>query len=43
MISAALRIGFGTASVLAGGWALRALQGTPSALGASPVEIDGVV
>ncbi|MGZ8813885.1 MAG: MBL fold metallo-hydrolase [Mycobacterium sp.] len=42
MISAALRIGFGTASLLAGGWALRALQGTPSALGASPVEIDGV-
>jgi len=42
MTSAALRIGFGTASLLAGGWALRALQGTPSALGASPVEIDGV-
>ena len=42
MIGAALRIGFGTASLLAGGWALRALQGTPSALGASPVEIDGV-
>ncbi|WP_006241446.1 MBL fold metallo-hydrolase [Mycolicibacterium tusciae] len=42
MISAALRIGLGTASLVAGGWALRALQGTPSALGASPVEIDGV-
>ena len=42
MIGAALRIGFGTASLLAGGWALRALQGTPSALGASPVEIDGI-
>ena len=42
MIGAALRIGFGTASLLAGGWALRALQGTPSALGASPAEIDGV-
>lgn len=42
MIGAALRIGFGTASLLAGGWALRALQGAPSALGASPVEIDGI-
>jgi L-ascorbate metabolism protein UlaG (beta-lactamase superfamily) len=41
MIGSALRIGFGTASLLAGGWALRALQGAPSALGASPVEIDG--
>ena len=40
MIGAALRIGFGTASLLAGGWALRALQGAPAALGASPVEID---
>ena len=42
MISAALRIGFGTASLLAGGWALRALHGTPSALGAAPVDIDAV-
>ncbi|MBY0289114.1 MAG: MBL fold metallo-hydrolase [Mycobacteriaceae bacterium] len=42
MIGATLRIGFGTASLLAGGWALRALHGTPSALGASPGEIDGV-
>jgi L-ascorbate metabolism protein UlaG (beta-lactamase superfamily) len=42
MIGAALRIGFGTATLVAGGWALRALQGTPSALGASPVEIDGI-
>ncbi len=42
MLGAALRIGFGTASLLAGGWALRALQGTPSALGASPVDIDGI-
>jgi len=42
MLSAALRIGFGTATLVAGGWAVRALQGTPSALGASPVEIDGV-
>ena len=42
MVGAALRIGFGTASLLAGGWALRALQGTPSALGASPVEVDDI-
>ena len=41
MIGAALRLGFGTASLLAGGWVLRALQGTPAALGASPAEIDG--
>ena len=32
----------GTAAVVGGGWALRALQGTPAALGASPVEIDAV-
>jgi L-ascorbate metabolism protein UlaG (beta-lactamase superfamily) len=31
----------GTAAVVGGGWALRALQGAPEALGASPVEIDG--
>ncbi len=39
MLGAALRFGFGTASVLAGGWVLRALQGTPAALGATPAEI----
>src|SRR5882757_2079436 len=32
----------GTAAIAAGGWALRAVQGAPSALGASPVEIDAV-
>jgi L-ascorbate metabolism protein UlaG (beta-lactamase superfamily) len=39
---AALRLGFGTASVLAGGWVLRALQGTPASLGATPAEIAAV-
>ncbi|MCT7657530.1 MBL fold metallo-hydrolase [Mycobacterium deserti] len=42
MIGGALRFGFGTASLLAGGWALRALHGTPAALGASPAEIEAV-
>ncbi|MCV7280687.1 MBL fold metallo-hydrolase [Mycolicibacterium flavescens] len=42
MIRGALRIGFGTASLLAGGWVLRALQGAPAALGASPTEIETV-
>ncbi|MGE2729822.1 MBL fold metallo-hydrolase [Mycolicibacterium vaccae] len=39
---AALRVGFGTASALAGGWVLRALQGTPASLGATPAEIAPV-
>lgn len=39
---AALRLGFGTASLLAGGWVLRALHGAPAALGASPAEIEVV-
>ena len=39
---AALRFGFGTASLLAGGWLLRAMQGAPAALGASPAEIEAV-
>ncbi len=38
----ALRYGFGTASLFAGGWVLRALQGTPAALGATPAEIAPV-
>lgn len=38
-VRAALRYGFGTASLLAGGWVLRALQGTPASLGATPAEI----
>lgn len=36
VMGSALRFGFGTASVLAGGWVLRALQGTPASLGATP-------
>jgi L-ascorbate metabolism protein UlaG (beta-lactamase superfamily) len=39
---AALRFGFGTASLLAGGWVLRALHGAPAALGATPAEIEAV-
>jgi L-ascorbate metabolism protein UlaG (beta-lactamase superfamily) len=39
---AALRLGFGTASLLAGSWALRAVHGAPAALGASPAEILAV-
>ena len=39
---AALRFGLGTASVLAGGWVLRALHGAPAALGATPAEIEAV-
>ncbi len=42
VVKAALRFGFGTASLLAGGWALRALQGTSTALGATPAEIAAV-
>jgi L-ascorbate metabolism protein UlaG (beta-lactamase superfamily) len=42
MFTAALRFGFGTASLLAGGWVLRALQGTPASLGATPAEIAAV-
>lgn len=42
MIRSALRLGFGTASLLAGGWLVRALQGAPAALGASPTEIERV-
>ncbi|MGE2714066.1 MBL fold metallo-hydrolase [Mycolicibacterium litorale] len=42
MMGAALRFGFGMASVLAGGWVLRALQGTPASLGATPAEIHPV-
>jgi L-ascorbate metabolism protein UlaG (beta-lactamase superfamily) len=42
VVRAALRFGFGTASLLAGSWVLRAVHGAPAALGASPAEIDGV-
>lgn len=42
MLGEAVRLIGGTAAIVGGGWALRALQGTPSALGASPVEIGAV-
>ena len=42
VVRAALRFGFGTASLLAGSWVLRALRGAPAALGASPAEIEVV-
>src|SRR5215212_1177428 len=42
VVRAALRFGFGTASLLAGSWVLRALHGAPVALGASPAEIAAV-
>ena len=39
MLGAALRFAVGTATVAASGWALRALQGSPAAVGARPDEI----
>jgi L-ascorbate metabolism protein UlaG (beta-lactamase superfamily) len=42
MLRAALRLGFGTASVLAASWVVRALHGAPAALGATPAEIETV-
>ncbi|MBV8964903.1 MAG: MBL fold metallo-hydrolase [Mycobacteriaceae bacterium] len=42
MLASALRLGIGTATLLAGGWALRALRGAPAALGAGPLEIHPV-
>lgn len=42
VVRAALRFGFGTASLLAGSWVLRALRGAPAALGATPAEIAAV-
>lgn len=39
---AALRFAAGTASLAAGGWALRALRDTPAALGAGPAAIRAV-
>ena len=38
----ALRVAAGTASLAAGGWALRALRETPAALGAGPAAIRAV-
>lgn len=40
MWAQAARLVGGTAAVVAGGWALRAVQGVPDALGASPLEIS---
>lgn len=42
MLREAVRLVGGTAALVGGGWVLRALQGAPSALGASPVEIGAV-
>jgi L-ascorbate metabolism protein UlaG (beta-lactamase superfamily) len=42
VVRTALRFSFGTASLLVGGWTLRALQGTPASLGATPAEIAPV-
>jgi L-ascorbate metabolism protein UlaG (beta-lactamase superfamily) len=39
MLWRAVRLAGGTAALVAGGWALRALNGVPSALGASPMDI----
>ncbi len=42
MLRTALRFGLGTASALGGGWVLRALSGTPAAVGATPAAIRSV-
>ncbi|MCW2654280.1 MAG: hypothetical protein JWR32_5256 [Mycobacterium sp.] len=42
MLRGALRLGFGTATLLTGGWLMRALHGAPAALGAGPLAIRGV-
>jgi L-ascorbate metabolism protein UlaG (beta-lactamase superfamily) len=42
MLRTALRLGFGTATLLTGGWLLRALHGAPAALGAGPMAIRAV-
>ncbi|MEZ0052233.1 L-ascorbate metabolism protein UlaG (beta-lactamase superfamily) [Mycobacterium sp. MAA66] len=39
MLGPALRLMGGTAALVAGGWVLRALNGTPAALGASPMDV----
>lgn len=39
MVRGALRVAAGTASLAAGGWVVRALHGTPAALGAHPAAI----
>lgn len=42
MLRGALRLGVGTATLAAGSWMLRALRGTPAALGAEPEAIHAV-
>lgn len=42
MLRGALRLGVATVTLAAGGWTLRALRGTPGALGAAPGEIHAV-
>lgn len=42
MLRGALRLAGATASLAAGGWTLRALRGTPAALGAAPTAINAV-
>jgi L-ascorbate metabolism protein UlaG (beta-lactamase superfamily) len=42
MLRGALRLAFGTGTLLGGGWLLRALHGAPAALGAGPWEIRPV-
>jgi L-ascorbate metabolism protein UlaG (beta-lactamase superfamily) len=42
MLREALRLGVGTATLLGGGWFLRALRGAPAALGAGPLDIRAV-
>ncbi|WP_409428430.1 MBL fold metallo-hydrolase [Mycobacterium sp. SMC-11] len=42
MLRGALRLAGTTASLAAGGWTLRALRGTPAALGAAPTAINAV-
>ncbi|HET9875969.1 MAG TPA: MBL fold metallo-hydrolase [Mycobacterium sp.] len=42
MLRAALRLAAGTATLATSGWAVRALHGTPAALGATPAAIRAV-
>ena len=42
MLKGTLRVGFGTATLLGGGWLLKALRGAPAALGAGPIAIRAV-
>ena len=42
MLRTALRMGAGTATLVAGGWLVRATRGAPAALGARPLAINAV-